>query len=104
MKPSSSSTTDSSPPTSNSSRPTSSSNVTPDECHEDTKLNVASDALPPPPPPPAPTTSTSFHPPRPKPSESTPTTKPEVWSVDQVADWLRSVGLDNVAGQFVGKQ
>lgn len=96
MKPSSSSTTDSSPPTSNSSRPTSTSNVTPDhECHEE--------ALPPPPPP-APTTSTSFHPPRPKPSESTPTTKPEVWSVDQVADWLRSVGLDNVAGQFVGKQ
>ena len=30
-------------------------------------------------------------------------TKPELWSVDQVADWLGSVGLDNVAGQFVGK-
>lgn len=93
MKPSTSSTTDSSPPTSDSSRPTS-SNVTPDECQE-SKHHVVTETQP----------TTTFHPPQP--SESTTrimTTRPEVWSVDQVADWLRSVGLDNVAGQFVGKQ
>lgn len=30
-------------------------------------------------------------------------TNPEAWSIDEVADWLRSVGLENVVDIFIGK-
>lgn len=31
------------------------------------------------------------------------TQRVESWDVDQVADWLKSVGLDSVSGNFIGE-
>ena len=112
VKPSSS--TDSSPPTSDSSRATS-------KVHEEDRFTLENEidnaishvnssmlttSSPPQPPPSAPPPSTPpFMPPpsgSPPPLPSSTTTNPEDWNIDQVADWLKSVGLANVSSIFVG--
>lgn len=115
VKPSSS--TDSSPPTSDSSRETS-------KVHDEDRFTLENEidnaishvnssmiASPPQPPPSAPPPSTpplmpppnGSPPPPPPPSSSSFVNNPEDWNMDQVADWLKSVGLGNVSNIFIGK-
>lgn len=112
-----STSTDSSPPTSDSSRAT--SNVQHDEdrftleneidnaiSHVNSSM-VTSQQQPPPtsaPPLPPPSGSPPSLPPALVPSStSSSTTNPEDWNIDQVAEWLKSVGLGNVSSIFIGK-
>lgn len=70
----------------------------------------------PPPPPPPPPPASIMQQAQPPPSVPPPTppeakaanagankgSNPEDWSIDQVAEWLQSVGLSNVADNFIG--
>jgi hypothetical protein len=59
--------------------------------------------LPPPPSAPLPT-DTILSPSASSDINSTPAMKPELWDVEQVAEWLTSVGLENVTFNFIGKE
>lgn len=59
-----------------------------------TQLQYPPPGSPPPPPPPliSPSTSSRHL-----------SGKPEDWTIEQVTDWLQSVGLDNVTQTFIGE-